>query len=167
MTVTIEGTTQLRAALRRFAPDLARELQRELTAAANEVAAAARQLIPPAPPLSGMGRAWQGDRLRWDSARARAGIKGTTARGRARDGVTAVVVIKQNDPAGSVFEVAGRGGGGRLGAQLTRRWGPASRAGWRAADRMRPQIVARVDTAARRASADLAARIAAGGGGAP
>lgn len=160
----IEGATDLRADLRRFAPDLNRDLQRTLTGQANVAAAAARDLIPSGAPLSGWSRAWHGDRLRWDSASARAGIRGSTARGRVTaEGTTAVVVVVQNDPAGALFEVAARRSGSPMGARISSRHGPASRAAWRAVDAKRAQVTAAVRAAVERAETELNARIRGGG----
>lgn len=169
MDVSVQGAADLRADLRRFAPDLSADLQRTLSQQAASVAAAARPLVPADPPLSGWGRAWQGDRLRWSGARARAGIKGTTARGRrTRDGFYNVVVARQDDPAGAVFELAGRGGGtGQFTRALTGKRGEASRAVWRAAEQRGAAVLAAVTAAVNRAEAELSRRIASGGGGRP
>lgn len=160
--VQLEGVADLRAQLRTFAPDLNKELQKTLGAQARQVAAAARQLIPADRPMSGWGR-WKGDRLAWDSKRVRQGIKPSTARGRrTRDGVYSVVVVTQKDPAGAIFEVAGRTGqAGRFVVNLNR-YGHASRAVWVAAETNRPQVEAAVRTAVDHAAAELGRRIAAG-----
>jgi hypothetical protein len=164
--VRMEGADQLRRDLRMFAPDLGKELQRELSSAAQSVASTARGLLPDGAPLSGWARAWDGDRLRWDSARARAGIKPSTARGRSTPaGTVAVITINQTDPAGSVFEVGGRRGGGAMTTRIGWRYGPASRGAWRAAESRRRDITARVEDAVNRIAAELGRRIAAGTGG--
>lgn len=163
----IEGATQTRADLRRFAPDLNRDLQRVLTGQARMVATTAQGLMPPRVPLSGWSRAWQGDRLRWDPGKAVAGIKGTTARGRrTRNGTTAVVVVQQTDPAGAVFEVAGRRNTtSKFNRNLAAWWGPASRAVWRAAELKRDTVTSTVRAAVERAERELTDRLKAGTGG--
>lgn len=162
----IEGASLVRADLRRFAPDLHRDLQRTLAGEARMVATTAKGLMPPRTPLSGWARAWQGDRLRWDPGAAVSGIKGSTARGRrTKDGYTAVVVVQQTDPAGAVFEVAGRRNKGSAFARnLTGWWGPASRGVWRAAELKRASVEATVAAAVARAERALTDRLKAGAG---
>ena len=164
---SIEGAAQVRADLRRFAPDLHRDLQKTLAGEARMVATTAKGLMPPRTPLSGWSRAWQGDRLRWDPGSAVAGIRGSTARGRrTRDGYTQVVVVQQNDPAGSIFEVAGRlNKSSRFARNLSGGWGQASRAAWRAAELKRAQVEAAVAAAVARAERALTTRLRAGTGG--
>lgn len=160
--VTVVGVSTLRADLRRFAPDLNKQLDGVLRGQATMVAKAARELIPAGPPLSGWARAWQGDTLRWSTGRAaRAGIRASTARGRVNaDGFTKVVAVIQNDSAGSVYEFAS---GGRFGRALTARHGKPGRALWRATDTLRPQVEATVTAAVTDAEHKLAQRIASGG----
>jgi hypothetical protein len=75
-----------------------------------------------------------------------------------------VVTLNQANPAGAVFEVAGRHTRSGLARNLTDWHGPASRALWRAADARRSVVLARVTAATEAAERALNARIARGGG---
>jgi len=164
--LSVEGVSQVRADLRRFAPDLAKDVQRELAGEARRVADTARALVPDTAPLSGWARAWQGDRLRWDTGAVRAGLRGSTAKGRVNaDGFTTVVAVVQKSAPGAVYEVAGRKSSGPMQTALGWRYGPASRAAWRAAALHAVQVTARIAVIVAKAEAEMDRRIRAGGGG--
>jgi len=164
----VEGVTSLRRDLRKFAPDLAKDLNRALGAEGRKVVADARALVPGEAPLSGWSRGWLGLRPFWDGNAARKGIRLSTAAGRRsrRGGFTSIVAILQKDRAGAVFEFAGRNSGNAMGSRLTVAAGPASRVVWRAVDARRPEIAAAVRVAVERAAGQLSARIAADRSGA-
>lgn len=160
----LEGVTELRADLRRFAPDLSKDVQRVLSSEVRKLAGEGRALIPTGPPLSGMGRTWeQGRLLPWDGAAARAGLRGSTARGTGRGGgFTAVATLNQHHPAGALFETAGRRSTGALQTRLTGRFGAASRAGWRAVDRGAGRATAAIKRAVDAAETELNRRLKSG-----
>lgn len=158
LTVDLEGVADLRAQLRKFAPDLAKDLNRVLAVQARSVAKAARANIP-IEPMSGWGR-WQGDRLAWDAAAVRRGFKPSTARGRrTRAGAYSVIVITQTSAPGAVFEFAGTGGAHGQFVDNLDRWAAPGRAGWRAAEDKAPQVTDAVRRAVDEAQAQLQARI--------
>ena len=93
--------------LRKVEPDLARMLPREMRHVAKPVVQTARALIPAQRPLSNWGE-W-GERLDW-SRKAVTGISATTdvRAGKYSKGQINLLAITQKNPAGAVFENAGR-----------------------------------------------------------
>jgi len=93
--------------LRKVEPDLARMLPREMRHVAKPVVQTARALIPAQRPLSNWG-SW-GERLDW-SRKAVTGITATTdvRAGKSSRGQINLLAINQKNPAGAVFENAGR-----------------------------------------------------------
>lgn len=93
--------------LRKVEPDLARMLPREMRHVAKPVVQTARALIPAQRPLSNWGQ-W-GERLDW-SRKAVTGISATTdvRAGKYSKGQINLLAITQKNPAGAVFENAGR-----------------------------------------------------------
>ena len=93
--------------LRKIEPDLARQLPREMRHVAKPVVQTARALIPAQRPLSNWGQ-W-GERLDW-SRKAVTGISATTdvRAGKYSKGQINLLAITQKNPAGAVFENAGR-----------------------------------------------------------
>lgn len=93
--------------LRKVEPDLARQLPREMRHVAKTVVQEARSLIPSPRPLSNWGQ-W-GERLDW-TRQAKTGVVATTdvRAGKSSRGQINLLAIQQKNPAGAVFENAGR-----------------------------------------------------------
>jgi hypothetical protein len=93
--------------LRKVEPELARILPREMRHVAKPVVQTARALIPASRPLSNWG-SW-GERLDW-SRKAVTGITATTdvRAGKSSRGQINLLAIQQKNPAGAVYENAGR-----------------------------------------------------------
>lgn len=104
--------------LRKVEPDLARMLPREMRHVAKPVVQTARALIPAQRPLSNWGQ-W-GERLDW-SRKAVTGISATTdvRAGKYSKGQINLLALTQKNPAGAVFENAGRHGAPETGKGRT------------------------------------------------
>jgi hypothetical protein len=110
MPATVKGAVELRKALRQFAPDLAKETQKEIAAILKPITAKARGFIPSNTPLSGWGMPTQGswERLQWSSSEAKRGIgyKTTPSKPNSK-GFRALARIVNASAAGSIYELAG------------------------------------------------------------
>lgn len=150
----VTGAKDVLKALKDLDPELRKETQAEMRRAVAPMQAAARDYVPSKPPLSG----WRATgRLAWTN-KARTGIK-TRIGGRYSKTANSwpLVTLIQSDPAGSVFDIAGRSSSGRdprgqnLIAVLNARYGRASRSMWRAAEKTLPEVqdavIAAVDAA--------------------
>jgi hypothetical protein len=124
--VQIHGLNATKRLMRELEPDLLKEMNREIRAQLEPVAARARTLIPSQPPLSGWGRSvnapgsrgrfspysrrWDYSRLEWNTQEARRSIVirqgGSRRRGQA---TSAAWQVRSNNPAAAVFELMGRG----------------------------------------------------------
>jgi hypothetical protein len=111
MPTQLKGAVELRKALRQFAPDLAKETQKELGALLKPITAKARGFIPSTAPLSGWAKPSQGswDRLQWSSSAAKRGIgfKATPSKPN-RSGFRSLARIVNSSAAGAMYETAGR-----------------------------------------------------------
>lgn len=161
MSVAVFGLRDVQRSLRAFAPDLKKEMDKEIRAAIQPVRSRAQSLVP-AVAMSGW-RAWGGSRggaLDWDPRLIKSGIRiAQGGRGRAGTGVRVAWRITNKSAAGAVFEVAGRrnrSGNSARGAQfianLTRH-APPSRLIWQAwddlggDDQVTPKILAAIQVA--------------------
>jgi hypothetical protein len=111
MPAQLKGAVELRKALRQFAPDLAKETQKEIGAALKPITAKARGFIPSNSPLSGWGMPSKGswERLQWSSSEAKRGIgyKATPSKPN-RSGFRSLARIVNSSAAGALYETAGR-----------------------------------------------------------
>ena len=110
--VEIRGNTDLRKALRRFAPDLEKELQKEIRRALSPVVKQARGF---APATGEIMRGWQPRSFSearfpfYDQATVRAGIGFTTKAGKPnKNGFTSIASVFNKSAAGAIYEGAGR-----------------------------------------------------------
>lgn len=121
--IAIFGLNDVKRALRDVAPDLRKEMDKEIRSLVKPVADRAKSNVPsmpvsrwndiPAAPGSRASRSpykrWEYDRLRWDASEVRRGISvrqgGRRRRGQA---VSAAWRIQNRSAAGAVYEVAGR-----------------------------------------------------------
>ncbi len=125
-------------AIRRIDVEFAKELNRDVAAIGRPVRDRARSFVPISPPLSNWQQRRRGHANQpaypW-TKQARTGI--VTGRS-GKPG--SIVVIKQKNAAGAVFDMAGKTGsstrtpqGEAFNRNLRRRYGPASRSMWKAA----------------------------------
>jgi hypothetical protein len=145
--ITVENLPRTIGAIRRLDAEFAKELNRDIAAIGRPVRDRARSFVPSSPPLSN----WQPRRrgqaeqpaYPW-TKQARTGI--VTGRS-GKPG--SIVVIKQKNAAGAVFDMAGKTGastrtsqGEAFNRNLRRRYGPASRSMWKAAqlERFRTEL---------------------------
>jgi hypothetical protein len=111
MATELKGAIELRKALREFAPDLAKETQKEIAGLLKPITAKARGFIPSTAPLSGWGKPSSGtwERLQWSSSDAKRGIGYKTTPSKPnRSGFRSLARIVNASAAGSMYETAGR-----------------------------------------------------------
>lgn len=110
MPVEVKGGLALRKALRTFAPDLAKETQKEMGALLKPITANARGFIPSQAPLSGWGKSSITGRFpEWSSAAAKRGIGYKTSPSKPnRSGFRSLARISNASAAGAIYETAGR-----------------------------------------------------------
>jgi hypothetical protein len=110
MPTEVKGALELRKALKKFTPDLAKETQKELGSLLKPITQKARGFIPSEAPLSGWGKASINGRFpEWSSQAAKRGIGYKTTPSRPnRSGFRALARIVNNSAAGAIFETAGR-----------------------------------------------------------
>ena len=111
MPVEVRGALELRKAIKKFTPDLAKETRKELAIILAPVVKTARGFIPSSAPLSGWGRAatTTGKFPIWDSKAAKSGIGYKTSPSKPnRQGFRALARITNVSAAGTIYETAGR-----------------------------------------------------------
>ena len=111
MPTEVKGAVELRKALKKFTPDLAKETQKEIAGILKPITTKARGFIPSTAPLSGWAKsgngAW-GSRV-WSSGEAKRGIGYKTTPSKAnRSGFRSLARIVNASPSGSIYETAGR-----------------------------------------------------------
>ena len=112
MPTEVKGALALRKALKDFAPDLAKETQKELGNLLKPITNKARGFIPSRAPLSGWNRssstAWGSDRI-WSTGKAKRGIGYKTTPSRPnKQGFRALARVVNASAAGAIYETAGR-----------------------------------------------------------
>ena len=110
MPASVKGGIELRKALKKFTPDLAKETQKELGKLLKPVTAKARGFIPSSAPLSGWGKASiDGKFPEWSSSDAKRGIGYKTTPSKPnRKGWRSLARIVNASAAGTIYETAGR-----------------------------------------------------------
>jgi hypothetical protein len=129
MPVEVTGVVELRKALKKYAPDLAKESQKELATILKPIVRNARGFLPTnAQAPSGWLK--ENQKGKWanrgyDQAIASKGISYSTAAGKAnRQGFRSIASIYNKSAAGAIYETAGRKSGNvgnftpRLGGEL-------------------------------------------------
>ena len=110
-TVVISGNTELRMAMRRFAPDLEKNLRKEMASGLKPVVRAARGFVPAESPMSGWAaRSFSEGRFPTYNAKAiQKGITySTSVSKKSKDGFTSMASIKNKSAIGAIYETAGR-----------------------------------------------------------
>ena len=111
MPVEVKGALELRKAIKKFSPDLAKETRKELANLLAPIVKNARGFIPAEAPLSGWGKAatTTGRFPIWDSKAAKSGIGYKTSPSRPNNkGFRALARITNVSAAGTIYETAGR-----------------------------------------------------------
>jgi hypothetical protein len=111
MPTEVKGAVELRKALRKFTPDLAKETQKEIAGVLKPIVSKARGFIPSTAPLSGWAKSTNGtwgNRV-WSSSDAKRGIGYKTTPSKVnRSGFRSLARIVNASAAGSIYETAGR-----------------------------------------------------------
>lgn len=111
--VEIRGNADLRKALRSFAPDLEKQMKKELTKALKPVVKKARSFVPSDSPMSGWG-ARSFSEARFPFYNANTIVRGigysTAVSKRNKNGFNSMARIFNNSPVGAIYETAGRKG---------------------------------------------------------
>jgi hypothetical protein len=110
MPTEIKGGVELRKALKKFTPDLAKETQKEIGALLKPITAKARGFIPSTAPLSGWGTpAVTGKFPRYNAGLAKRGIGYKTTPSKPnKKGFSSLARIVNASAAGAIYETAGR-----------------------------------------------------------
>ena len=111
MPVEVRGALELRKAIKKFSPDLAKETRKELASLLAPIVKTARGFVPSTAPLSGWGKAptTTGRFPIWDTRAAKGGIGYKTSPSRPNNqGFRAVARIVNASAAGAIYETAGR-----------------------------------------------------------
>ena len=110
MPVQVKGGIELRKALRKFTPDLAKDTQREMAALLKPIAAKARGYMPATAPLSGWGKMPITGTFPYYNAKAARGGVGykTTPSKPNRQGFRSLARIQNASASGAIYETAGR-----------------------------------------------------------
>jgi hypothetical protein len=112
-TIEIRGNVDLRKALRSFAPDLEKQLRKDLTDAMKPVVAKARGFAPAEPPMRNWApRSFSEAKFPFYSVTTiRSGITYTVVPGKVNDyGFSSMAKIINKSAAGAIYETAGRNG---------------------------------------------------------
>jgi len=110
MPTEIKGGLELRKALQKFAPDLAKEIRKEIAGLLKPVTMKARGYVPNNSPIKNWDRSSPTAKFpEWDSKAAKAGIGYKTTPSRPnREGFRALARIINNSASGAIYETAGR-----------------------------------------------------------
>lgn len=108
MPVELVGVNELRKALKQYAPDLDKQLKKDLKKATDPVVSAARGYAPASAPLSNWGKG-NGRFPLYNAQKVKNGIRLSTARSRKNNkGFSSSVRIVNASAAGAIYETAGR-----------------------------------------------------------
>jgi hypothetical protein len=113
MQIEIRGNIDLRKALRSFAPDLEKQLRKDLAIAMKPVVAKARGFAPAEAPMSGWaGRSFSEAKFPiYNVNTIRAGITYSTSASKVNPyGFSSMATITNKSAAGAIYETAGRNG---------------------------------------------------------
>lgn len=110
MPAEVTGALELRIALKKMAPDLAQESQKEISGLLRSITNKAKGFVPNEAPLSGWGNAvgvWQ-NRV-YDAGTIKRGITFSAAPSKANNrGFRSLATIYNKSVAGAIYETAGR-----------------------------------------------------------
>ena len=113
MKIEIQSNAQFRKALRRFAPDLDKELKKEMGKALRPVVKQAKGFVPSDSPLSGWaGRSFNEGRFpTYNSSTIKSKIGYSLSPSKPnKNGFSSMATVFNNSRAGAIYESAGRNG---------------------------------------------------------
>ena len=114
MPAEVRGALELRKAIKKFSPDLAKETRKELANLLSPIVKTARGFIPSEAPLSGWGKSsatalWTEKGRLWSTSAAKGGIGYKTSPSKPnKKGFKSLARIANASAAGSIYETAGR-----------------------------------------------------------
>jgi len=115
MPVDAEGVLELRRALKKLAPEMAKESQREISGLLRSIVNNARGFVPSEAPLSGWASengSWGNSPRRYNAGEIRRGITFSSAPSKPnKNGFRALAAIYNKSAAGAIYETAGRKSG--------------------------------------------------------
>lgn len=112
MKTEVKGAKEAIISLRKIDPEYRKDFNREAKNIASPLVADAKSLYPEMP-LSGMAKLWTSngrELLPWTVSKVRSGVKLKTS---TRKNASSVIYITQANPAGAIFEVAGKANPGK------------------------------------------------------
>ena len=112
MKTEVKGAKEAIVSLRKIDPEYRKDFNREAKNIAAPLVADAKALYPEMP-LSGMAKLWTNngrELLPWTVSKVRSGVKLKTS---TRKNASSVLYITQANPAGAIFEVAGKANPGK------------------------------------------------------
>ena len=112
MKTEVKGAKEAIVSLRKIDPEYRKDFNREAKNIAAPLVADAKNLYPEMP-LSGMAKLWTNngrELLPWTVSKVRSGVKLKTS---TRKNASSVLDITQANPAGAIFEVAGKANPGK------------------------------------------------------
>lgn len=113
LNVRMRGVAELRRALSKYAPEVKKELDKANREAGKPLLALAQNNVPSDAPLSGWGKTdgngmWNDRQGRgWDSGQVKKGLKIRMGKRSRRSPWSAVTQLRNDNAAGSIFELAG------------------------------------------------------------
>lgn len=138
-TVTIAGVKEAMRDLQKMEPELAKQIKKDFKDVVKPIVDDARSKIVQLP-LSGFARKWKDGKIfPWSQP---AVSKSIIARfsNRKRGNSLAVFSVTMKSPAGTIFDMAGRGGANRLATALDTLYGRPSRLMWPTYERHAAQV---------------------------
>jgi hypothetical protein len=171
MPVVLIGMKDTLEGLSKFDQDAKKKFNSVVNAVLNEAKTEAMTYVPDLPMRNWQtkpsinpnkkvrgGKGWPA----WDPEQVKAGIRASKAKGKVRgDYTTSAGALINKDPAGAIFEIAGRKSddskskSGQQFKQNLKKFGSASRVVWRAVDRNKQIFDARIAKATEEAKQDL------------
>lgn len=115
MPAEVTGALELRRALKKLAPDIAKESQKEISGLLRSIVNNARGFVPSEAPLSGWASdkgVWGQGARRYDAGEIKRGITFSAAPSKPNNrGFRALAAIYNKSAAGAIYETAGRKSG--------------------------------------------------------
>jgi hypothetical protein len=112
MAVKVSGALALRKGLKKFAPELAKESQKEISGLLRSVTNKAKGFVPSEAPLSGWASSqgiWGSGDRRYDAGEIKRGITYSAAPSKPnKRGFRSLAAIYNKSAAGAIYETAGR-----------------------------------------------------------
>jgi hypothetical protein len=137
--VTVVGVKETLRELQRMEPELAKEIKKEFKTIVDPIVKDAQSKVVNLP-LSGMSRNWKGGRLMpWAQSSVSKSIIARFSN-RRRGNSLAVFSVTMKSPAGTIFDMAGRGAPNRLASALSSLYGAPSRLMWPSYERNADQV---------------------------